>query len=144
MNHWYIGVTAAVHSKHPHFTFSTSARDRRDPWRSSAGALAVAGGQSPGKMAIWGLLRSVTVQSPAGDRQVIADTVIRAVQGHQNRAASYRCGNLKIRQKSHGRRWNLVQLGRRLKAVFLIKTQNQYWSEGSELNMGVWIDKNDK
>ena len=70
--------------------------------------------QSPGKMAIWGLLRPVTVQSPAGDRQVIADPVIRAVQGHQNRAASYRCANLKIRQKSCGRRI-LVQLGRRLK-----------------------------
>ena len=31
-------------------------------------------------MAIWGLLRPVTIQSPTGDRQVIADPVIRAVQ----------------------------------------------------------------
>ena len=95
--------------------FSTSAGDRRDPRRSSAGALAVAAGQSPRKMAIWGLLRPVTVRSPAGDRQVIADPVIRAVQGHQNWAATYQCANLEIRQKSCGHRRILVLLGRRLK-----------------------------
>ena len=94
--------------------FSILARDHSDPQWSSAGALAVAAGQSPGKMAIWGLLWPVTVQSPTGDRQGIADPVIRAVQGHQNRAASYRCANLKIRQKSCGHCRILVQLGRRL------------------------------
>ena len=62
--------------------FSTSAGDRQDPWRSSAGALPVA------------------VQSPDGDRQVIADPVIRAVQGHQNRPTSYRSRKIGIRQKS--------------------------------------------
>ena len=55
-------------------------------WRSTGPPAVI--GRSPGKMAIWGLLQPVTVQSPTGDRQVIADPVIRMVQGHQNRAAS--------------------------------------------------------
>ena len=93
---------------------STSARDRREPRQSSAGALAVAAGQSPGKMAICGLLLPVTVRLPAGDRQEIADPVITAVQGHENRPATYRCANLKIQQKSGGHRSIYIVLGRRL------------------------------
>ena len=56
--------------------------------------------QSPGKMTICGLLLPVTVRLPAGDRQEIADPVITAVQGHENRPVTYRCANLEIRQKS--------------------------------------------
>ena len=79
---------------------STSATDRQQPRRSSAGALAVAARQSQGKITICGLLLPVTVRLPAGDRQEIADPVITAVQGHENRPVTYRCANLEIRQKS--------------------------------------------
>ena len=94
--------------------FSTSARDRREPRQSSAGALAVAAGQSPGKMTICSLLLPVTVRLPAGDRQQITDPVITVVQGHENRPATYRCANLEIRQKSASHSSIYVVLGRRL------------------------------
>ena len=81
-------------------------------------------------MAIWGLLRPVTVQSPTGDRQVITEPVIRAVQGHQNRAATYRCANLAIRQKSCGHRQILVLLGRRLNTVHVFRFNGQLFNAG--------------
>ena len=66
---------------------STSTGDRREPCRASAGPPAMAAGQSPGKLAICSLVRPITVRVPDGDRQAIADPVITAVQGHDNRPA---------------------------------------------------------
>ena len=51
------------------------------------------------KMAICSLVRPITVRVPDGDRQVIADPVITALQGHENRPAIYRCAKIEIRQK---------------------------------------------
>ena len=68
--------------------------------RSSAEALAAAAGQNTGKMAIGGLPLLVIVRLPGGDRPEIAETVIAAVQGHENRPITCRCANLEIRQKS--------------------------------------------
>ena len=87
----------------------------------------MAAGQSPGKMTIYGLLLPVTVRLPAGDRQEIADPVITAVQGHENRPATYRCANLEIRQKSAGHRSIYVVLGRRLYFA---------WSSGDNQGVG--------
>ena len=70
----------------------TSAGDRREPCRASAGAPAVAAGQSPGKLAICSLVRPITMRVP--------DPVITALQGHENRPAIYRCAKIEIRQKS--------------------------------------------
>ena len=60
----------------------------------------MAAGQSPGKLAICSLVRPITVRVPDGDRQAIADPVITAVQGHENRPAIYRCAKIEIQQKS--------------------------------------------
>ena len=65
----------------------------------------VAAGQSPGKMAICSLVRPITVRVPDGDRQAIADPVITALQGHENRPAIYRCAKIEIRQKLAKNPW---------------------------------------
>ena len=95
---WPVDHPTVIHQ--PLTELSTSARDRREPRRSSAGALAAAAGQNMGKMAICGLLLPVIVQLPGGDRPEIAEPVITAVQGHENRPVTCRCANLEIRQKS--------------------------------------------
>ena len=84
---------------------STSAGDRREPCRASAGAPAVAAGQSPGKLVICSLVRPVTVRVPDGDRQAIADPVITVLQGHENRPAIYQCAKIEIQQKSAKNPW---------------------------------------
>ena len=60
----------------------------------------MAAGQNMGKMGIGGLPLPVIVRLPGGDRPEIAETVITAVQGHENRPITCRCANLEIRQKS--------------------------------------------
>ena len=78
-----------------------------DIGRRSAGALlgigrSPSGGRQtePGKTGHLQLSSADTVRVPDGDRQAIADPVITALQGHENRPAIYRCAKIEIRQKS--------------------------------------------
>ena len=62
--------------------------------------------QSPGTEQF----RTVSRRRSSCDRWMVYDIV----QGQENRPTSYRSRKIGIRQKFSGRRWNQVQLGRRL------------------------------
>ena len=107
---------------------STSAGDRREPCRASAGAPAMAAGQSPGKLAICSLVRPITMRVPDGDRQAIADPVITVLQDHENRPAIYRCAKIEIRQKSAKNPWIAARFIKLVTSPLQIQTADSYRS----------------